>query len=75
MTARHVVIVAPPWYPVPPVGYGGIELVVGLLSRALRQAGHNLRVALLMLKLNVSAQKAKGRLAGAKGDLRRALGE
>ena len=45
MTQRHVVIVAPPWYPVPPHGYGGIELVVGLLGDALRQAGH--RVTLL----------------------------
>lgn len=45
MTQRHVVVVAPPWYPVPPHGYGGIELVVGLLCDALRQAGH--RVTLL----------------------------
>lgn len=45
MTQRHVVMVAPPWYPVPPDGYGGIELVVGLLCDALRQAGH--RVTLL----------------------------
>jgi glycosyltransferase involved in cell wall biosynthesis len=40
MTQRHIVVVAPPWYPVPPHGYGGIELVVGLLCDALRQAGH-----------------------------------
>lgn len=45
MTERHVVMVAPPWYPVPPHGYGGIELVVGLLCDALRHAGH--RVTLL----------------------------
>jgi glycosyltransferase involved in cell wall biosynthesis len=45
MTQRQVVIVAPPWYPVPPPGYGGIELVVGLLADALRQAGD--RVTLL----------------------------
>ncbi len=45
MTPRHVVIVAPPWYPVPPRGYGGIELVVGLLVESLRQAGD--RVSLL----------------------------
>ena len=37
---RHVVLISPPWYPVPPVGYGGIELVVGLLSRELRARGH-----------------------------------
>lgn len=35
-----VAMIAPPWYPVPPVGYGGIELVVSLLARGLRQRGH-----------------------------------
>ena len=45
MTQRHVVIVAPPWYPIPPHGYGGIELVVGLLGDGLRRAGQ--RVTLL----------------------------
>jgi glycosyltransferase involved in cell wall biosynthesis len=45
MTQRHIVIVAPPWYPVPPRGYGGIELVVGLLADALRASGD--RVTLL----------------------------
>lgn len=35
-----VALIAPPWYPVPPVGYGGIELVVSLLARGLRQRGH-----------------------------------
>jgi glycosyltransferase involved in cell wall biosynthesis len=33
-------MIAPPWYPLPPVGYGGIELVVSLLARSLRQRGH-----------------------------------
>jgi glycosyltransferase involved in cell wall biosynthesis len=32
--------VAPPWYPVPPPGYGGIELVVALLVDGLVAAGH-----------------------------------
>lgn len=39
-TRRHIVLVAPPWYPVPPHGYGGIELVVALLARELRRLGH-----------------------------------
>lgn len=43
--SRSIAIVAPPWYPVPPNGYGGIELVVGLLSSSLRDLGH--RVSLL----------------------------
>lgn len=42
---------------------------------ALRLAGHNMRVALVMLKLNLGAPEAKARLRRAKGDLRQALGE
>jgi glycosyltransferase involved in cell wall biosynthesis len=42
---RHIAIVAPPWYPVPPHGYGGIELIVGLLADELRARGH--RVTLI----------------------------
>jgi glycosyltransferase involved in cell wall biosynthesis len=42
---RHVVLVAPPWYPVPPRGYGGVEGVVALLAGELRARGH--RVTLL----------------------------
>ncbi len=34
-----MLVVAPPWYPVPPAGYGGIELVVDLLVRGLRARG------------------------------------
>jgi glycosyltransferase involved in cell wall biosynthesis len=32
--------IAPPWYPVPPNGYGGIELVVALLADGLALRGH-----------------------------------
>jgi N-acetylmuramic acid 6-phosphate etherase len=42
---------------------------------ALRKSGRNLRVALVMLKLNVDAAKAKQLLKSAAGNLRRALGE
>ena len=34
-------LVAPPWVPVPPVGYGGTEAVVDLLARGLVAAGHD----------------------------------
>lgn len=44
-------------------------------AHALRQSGHNLRVALVMLKLGVSVREAKKRLVRAEGDLRSALGE
>ena len=44
-------------------------------EHALRQAGHNMRVALVMLKLRVGAGEARKRLKAASGDLRKALGE
>ena len=44
-------------------------------EHALRQSGHNLRLALVMLKLGVDVRNAKTKLAEAKGDLREALGE
>lgn len=34
-------IISPPWIPVPPVKYGGTELVVDLLARGLAGAGHD----------------------------------
>ena len=48
---------------------------VSAVEHALRQTEHNLRLALIMLKRRLTAQKAKRQLAAAKGDLRRALGE
>ena len=44
-------------------------------EHALRQAGHNMRVALVMLELGVNAQEAKKKLRTAKGGVREALGE
>ena len=44
-------------------------------AHALRQSGHNLRVALVMLKLRLTANQAAVRLRDAKGNLRAALGE
>ena len=48
---------------------------VSAAERTLRQSGHRLRVALVMLKLGVDAREARRRIAGARGNLRRALGE
>jgi glycosyltransferase involved in cell wall biosynthesis len=36
----RIALVAPPWYPVPPAGYGGTERIVALLARGLRERGH-----------------------------------
>jgi N-acetylmuramic acid 6-phosphate etherase len=44
-------------------------------EHALRQSGHKLRVALMMLKREVDAGEAKKRLRRAGGNLRKALGE
>ncbi|TML67232.1 MAG: glycosyltransferase family 4 protein, partial [Actinobacteria bacterium] len=37
----RIAILAPPWFPVPPSGYGGIEWVVAILADALADAGHD----------------------------------
>jgi glycosyltransferase involved in cell wall biosynthesis len=37
----RVAMLAPPWLPVPPPGYGGIEVVVGHLTDALVELGHD----------------------------------
>lgn len=36
----RVLLVAPPWLPVPPPAYGGTEVVLDNLARGLRAAGH-----------------------------------
>jgi len=41
---RRIALIAPPWYPVPPHGYGGTELVVGLLAAELRDQGHDVEL-------------------------------
>ncbi len=35
---------APIWYPIPPVGYGGIEIVVSMLAEGLVEKGHDVTV-------------------------------
>ena len=37
----RIAVIAPPWLPVPPVGYGGTELVLDTLCRGLALAGHD----------------------------------
>jgi glycosyltransferase involved in cell wall biosynthesis len=40
----RIALVAPPWYPVPPRGYGGVERVVHLLAQGLHHLGHHVTV-------------------------------
>src|SRR3954449_8457085 len=37
----RIAMLAPPWIPVPPPGYGGIEFMVALLCDALVERGHD----------------------------------
>jgi N-acetylmuramic acid 6-phosphate etherase len=48
---------------------------LSVARHALRKSGHNLRIALVMLKKNVDVLEAKESLKSAGGSLRRALGE
>jgi N-acetylmuramic acid 6-phosphate etherase len=48
---------------------------VSAVTRALRQAGHDLRLALILLKRGVSAAQARRILKQSGGNLRKALGE
>ena len=41
LATAAVAVLAPPWFPVPPTGYGGIEWVVSLLADGLVDAGHD----------------------------------
>ncbi len=38
-------LIAPPWIPVPPPAYGGIEAIVDVLARGLAAAGHEVLLA------------------------------
>jgi len=40
----RISIIAPPWLPVPPRGYGGTELMLDRLARGLHDAGHQVRL-------------------------------
>ena len=44
MTPRRIAMIVSPWYPVPPIGYGGIELMAYNLACELQQRGHQVTV-------------------------------
>ena len=37
----RIVLIAPPWIPIPPPAYGGTEMVIDTLARGLQAAGHD----------------------------------
>jgi len=41
---RRIAMLAPPWIPIPPPGYGGIEFVLALLCDALVSRGHEVEL-------------------------------
>lgn len=36
-----IALIAPPWYPIPPIGYGGIEIVVADLAKGYQKSGND----------------------------------
>lgn len=42
--SKRIAMIVSPWYPVPPTGYGGIELMAYLLATELQQRGHEVSV-------------------------------
>jgi len=44
MNPRRIAMIVSPWYPVPPAGYGGIELMAYNLARELQLRGHQVTV-------------------------------
>jgi glycosyltransferase involved in cell wall biosynthesis len=43
-TPHRIAMLAPPWIPIPPPGYGGIEFVLALLCDALVERGHDVEL-------------------------------
>jgi len=41
---RRIALIVSPWFPVPPTGYGGIELMVYNLAREVAERGHQVTV-------------------------------
>ena len=75
-----VAVISPVWFPVPPSGYGGIELVVSLLADGLVEAGHEVTLfasgdSLTNAALSSVYDRAPSELIGTVlPDLRHALG-
>ena len=64
-----VAVLSPVWFPVPPTGYGGIELVVSLLADGLAVAGHEVTLfasgdSLTKARLSYVFERAPSELIG-----------
>jgi glycosyltransferase involved in cell wall biosynthesis len=70
----RIAMVAPPWIPVPPLGYGGTETVVSTLTEELAARGHD--VTLFCAPGSVSAATVRPMLTAAHpGEIQRAVYE
>jgi glycosyltransferase involved in cell wall biosynthesis len=64
-----IAVLSPVWFPVPPTGYGGIELVVSLLADGLVDAGHDVTLfasgdSLTKAELGYAYERAPSELIG-----------
>jgi glycosyltransferase involved in cell wall biosynthesis len=74
-----IAVLGPVWFPVPPVGYGGIEWIVSLLAEGLVRAGHDVTLfasgdSATAAELSAVFPEAPSELIGTTGpELRHAL--
>ena len=71
MSPNHlkIAIIAPPWLPVPPERYGGVEWVVSLLADRLAELGHDVTLyacggSITQAKLVTTSEDATSRSSG-----------
>src|SRR4029077_19519595 len=69
LRTMRIAVIAPVWFPVPPTGYGGIELIVSLLADGLVDAGHDVTLfasgdSLTKAKLSAISEEARSELIG-----------
>lgn len=74
----RIMLIAPPWLPVPPRSYGGTERVVDLLARGFAAAGHDVLLcttgdSTCPVERRFVYEEAQGILAGAAVELRHLL--
>ena len=55
----RIAMIAPPWFKIPPEGYGGIEVVIHLLVEGLIDRGHEVTLC------TVASSSRRGQCAAA----------